>query len=215
MPWGRYPWTPALTCTLTQVDTDRVTRTVRHTIHSFHDSQTPPGYNGLYNDTPQWQHDTKTTTGRPTHTMTHTTDPTVTKIYRDAVWGDPRRHGQAAPSDGHTDTRTLGKGPHPEARSHTALLGKMVALRVSMPVKTRGSRRTQVAAHSYPPAPWPPQPGLWGQESEDAPFPHPSWRGQEPCPRPRRCAGGNHRCQASSASPGPDGGRFKMPKFEL
>lgn len=67
-----------------------------HGYNACHNDQTPRGFADLFSDIPQRHRDTKTASGIPTHTVTHTTNPTVTRIHRDGAWNGPQRH-QAAP----------------------------------------------------------------------------------------------------------------------
>lgn len=186
-----------------------------HGYNACHDDQTPRGFDDLFSDIPQRHRDTKTTSGIPTHMVTHTTNPTVTRIRRDGAWNGPQRH-QAASSDIPSgDTGTFGKGPT-HTHSHTAALGKMVALRLTMLTNTRAHRgEAGELLRDVSPGPFASTSRVLGVGKCRHPLLFPTSARRDRSPILSTALEGSTVVRASSSSVGPAGGKRETPHLHF
>lgn len=186
-----------------------------HGYNACHDDQTPRGFDDLFSDIPQRHRDTKTTSGIPTHMVTHTTNPTVTRIRRDGAWNGPQRH-QAASSDIPSgDTGTFGKGPT-HTHSHTAALGKMVALRLTMLTNTHAHRgEAGELLRDVSPGPFASTSRVLGVGKCRHPLLFPTSARRDRSPILSTALEGSTVVRASSSSVGPAGGKRETPHLHF
>lgn len=125
---------------------------------------------------------------------------------------DTRQHPDDIPSG---DTGTLGKGP-PHTHSHTAVLGKMVALRLTTPTDTHANRgEAGELLRDVSPGPFASTSRVLGVGKRRRPLLSLTSAGRDRSPNLSAALEGSTVVRASSSSVGSAGGKCETPHLHF